>query len=205
MPAVTAEFEIPVELHLKDGARERLQAHIRRVSRGFLVLCTKQPVDPSRKLDVFYLNRGIFSEIVYCHPQPNGTHRIGARILEGTDGALRAERRICLDTTAELTVTGARPRFTVRVIDMSSSGLGIKLDSPLQTGEPAYVELEHGVAFGEIRHCQKTADGYRAGLSVEEFIQRDSVWAPVAAAKPSVSAPKGSFGVAHALQSRKAS
>jgi hypothetical protein len=205
MPAVTAEFAIPVELRLKDGSRERLQAHIARVSRGFLVISSRVPVDPTRKLDVLYLDRGIFSESVYCHPQPDGTHHIGARILEGTDGALRGERRIRLDVLAQLTTARARQSLPVRVIDMSSSGLGIKLDSPLQVGQSVYVELEHGVAFGEIRHCKKVDRAYRAGLFVQEFIERDT--APVV--KPARSARKLSFGVAHALRtallSRRAS
>jgi hypothetical protein len=57
---------------------------------------------------------------------------------------------------------------------MSSSGMGVKLAAFVKPGDPAYVELELGVAFGEIRHCEKMDDGYRAGLFIEEFIARIS-------------------------------
>jgi hypothetical protein len=118
---------------------------------------------------------------VYCHPQPDASYRVGARMLEGTHGALRVERRIRLDAAATLN-TPALPHATiVRIIDMSSSGLGVKLQAPITVGDLAYLEMEHGVAFGEIRHCGKIEDGYRAGIFVEEFISRTlnsmSIWA----------------------------
>jgi PilZ domain len=205
MPAARLEFSIPVQVQLKDGARERIAARITRVSSGFLVLGSQEPVDASRKLEIFYLGRGIFSEAVYCHPEPDGSYRIGVRMLEGSDGVLRAERRIQLDALAELTTVTAQQPITVRVIDISSSGLGVKLDSALEAGQMAYVELEHGVAFGEIRYCRKIEGGYRAGLFVEEFIHRNIALAAPAAS----SARKAPSGVAQALRAallpRKAS
>ena len=198
MASVVAEFAIPVELQLKDGPRERLTAHIMRVNTGFFVLSSPAALDPTRTLEVFYLKRAIFCETTYCHPQDDGSYRVGAKILDPTDGALRAEKRIRLDTFAELSTPKMASATAVRIIDMSSSGLGVKLSSPLAVGSLAYVELEHGVAFGEIRHCTKIEDGYRAGLFVDEFIQREVAFGPhrsgiVRGTKPS--------SLAHALRS----
>lgn len=174
-----AEFAIPVKLHLRDGVRERVDAQIARVNTGFLVLRSPIALEGGRNLEVHYLERQIVCEAVYCHPQQGGSYKVGARMLEGTDGALRVERRIRLDASATLTTPALHGPTMVRVIDMSSSGLGVKIREPIAVGELAYVELEHGVAFGEIRHCgklvsEKGETGYRAGLFIEEFIPRKS-------------------------------
>jgi hypothetical protein len=123
-------------------------------------------------------------------------------MLEGTDGALRAERRIRLDSVAQLSSPTLPAPVKVRVVDMSSSGLGVKLQNPLKVGELAYVELEHGVAFGEIRHCEKMDGGYRAGLFIEEFISRIPGGAsPWAAQGEQVPGRTATFNVARALRS----
>lgn len=208
---VTAEFAIPVKLYLRDGLREHVDARIARVNTGFLLLRSPIALEAGRTLDVEYLERQIGCETVYCHPQAGSTYRVGARMLEGTDGALRIERRIRLDAAAMLTTPGAPSSIAVRVIDMSSSGLGVKLPEPITVGDLAYVELEHGVAFGEIRHCAKIdsgksdgkkENGYRAGVFVEEFISRTpgavDLWAAHGVEAPGRSA---SFKVTSAIKS----
>lgn len=172
MPCTTAEFTIPVQLRLRDGIREELEAQIARVNTGFLLLRSPAALDPGRDLEVYYLERRIACQTVYCHPEGHRTYRVGARMLEGTNGALRVERRIQLNASGLLNTPGLPGPKTVRIIDMSSSGLGVKLQAPIAIGDLAYVEMEHGVAFGEIRHCAKVEEGYRAGIFVEEFIAR---------------------------------
>jgi hypothetical protein len=137
-----------------------------------MLLRSTVAVDSSRKLELYYLERHIPCETVYCHRQVDGTYRVGARMLEGTNGALRIERRIKIDAGAVLNTPALPGPTTVRMIDMSSSGMGVKLQASIPVGDLAYVELDHGVAFGEIRHCEKIDDGYRAGLFIEEFIAR---------------------------------
>ncbi|MBV9760088.1 MAG: PilZ domain-containing protein [Acidobacteriaceae bacterium] len=173
-----AEFAIPVKLSLRDGLRECVDAQIARVNAGFLVLRSPIALEAGRTLDVAYLDRQIACETVYCHSQQGGLYKIGVRMLDGMDGALRIERRIRLDASATLNTPGLPGSVIVRVIDMSSSGLGVKIREPLRVGDLAYVELEHGVAFGEIRHCakipgEKAETAYRAGVFIEEFIPRN--------------------------------
>jgi len=172
MQCAATEFAIPVELHFRDGVREQVAAQIARVNTGFLLMRSRMALEPARKLEVCYLERRIAGETVYCHPHSDGSYRLGVRMLEGTNGALRVERRIRLDASAVLNSPCLPAAMMVRIIDMSSSGLGVRLQAPIQVGDLAYVEMEHGVAFGEIRHCGKIEDGYRAGIFVEEFISR---------------------------------
>jgi hypothetical protein len=200
MRHAATEFSIPVQLHMRDGLREELEAHIARVNTGFLLLRSPLALDANRPFELFYLERRISCETVYCHREAN-SYRVGARMLEGTAGALRAERRIRLDACAQLNSPGLTAPSTVRVVDMSSSGLGVKLNAPLTIGDLAYVELEHGVAFGEVRHCEKIDAAWRAGIFVEEFISRVPgkihSWPAHSTAMP---ARSGSFQVARALK-----
>ena len=172
MPCAAAEFAIPVQLHFRDGLREQMEAQIARVNTGFLLLRSATALDPARNVEVTYLERRIACETVYSHAQADGTHRVGARMLDGANGALRVERRIRLDASAVLNTSALPSPTTVRVIDVSSSGMGVRLEAPIKVGDLADVEMEHGVAFGEIRHCGKIEEGYRAGLFIEEFISR---------------------------------
>lgn len=200
MTSTAAEFEIPVQLHLADGIRERVQAHIARVNAGFLVLSSPTTLEVGRKLDLIYLDRPIRCEVAYCNRQPEGKYRVGAHMLEKTDGGLRIERRIKFEVTAKLKMSGRRSPISVHVVDISSSGLGVKLQDALEVGGLAYVEMEHGVAFGEVRHCNPMAGGYRAGLFVEEFISR-TPGTPYPWDSSEVPDRPASFGVGRALES----
>jgi hypothetical protein len=57
------------------------------------------------------------------------------------------------------------------VIDTSSSGLGIRIDRPIDTGTRVYVETRDMMLFGEVRHCRPTADGhFIAGVMIVEVV-----------------------------------
>jgi hypothetical protein len=172
MACATTEFAITVELHLRDGLRERVEGQIARVNTGFLLLRSPIALQPARSLNVSFFERLIPCEVVYCLPQATDNYRIGARLLDGSAGSLRAERRIRLDAPAKLHTTGLTEPLPVRVIDMSTSGVGVRLRAPVTVGHLAYIELDHGFAFGEVRHCEKVEQGYRAGIFLEEFIAR---------------------------------
>ena len=67
----------------------------------------------------------------------------------------------------------ARSRVATFVIVPAATNLGgLPRCTAVECCELACVELEHGVAFGEIRHCHKADGAYRAGIFVEEFICR---------------------------------
>ena len=201
MTSASSEFEIPVQLHSVDGVRERVQAQISRVNTGFIVLSSPSALEIGQKLDMMYLERPIRCEVAYCNRHAERNYRVGARILEGTDGSLRAERRIRFEATAKLKMAGMSAPISVQVMDISSSGLGVKMKHPLEVGALAYVELELGVAFGEIRHCKPFEGGYRAGLFVEEFIARTAGAPNPWVAHHAEARGRGSFSVGSALKS----
>lgn len=168
-----AEFAIPVTLRLIDEMREHVHSHIRRVNTGFFLIAAPMPLKPERRLEIVFDGRRIECQVVYCQPESTNQYHIGVRMAHGNTEGLRAEPRIPVDLEAKLNIPGVELPFQGRVVNISASGLGLLLDKEVPMGELAYVELEIGFAFGEIRHCSKTANGFRVGLKLDEFISKD--------------------------------
>jgi hypothetical protein len=58
-----------------------------------------------------------------------------------------------------------------RVIDQSQSGLGLRLDEPMDPGARICVETETMMVFGEVRYCRPTLDGqFVAGVMIVEVV-----------------------------------
>lgn len=57
------------------------------------------------------------------------------------------------------------------ITETSSSGLGLRLSSPIETGARVYVEAESMIVFGEVRHCRPTLDGHHAaGILIVDVV-----------------------------------
>jgi hypothetical protein len=168
------EFEIPVQLFAMDGARETFSARIRRVNSGFFQLRITMAVGVGRKLVMHYDSCRVELEVLYCQNPGIGPYYVGAKVLNQDGGAVRKEVRLPVDILAKVTVPGQLDRNDARIIDMSSSGLGLVVPRSVDTGSVIAVDTGLGIAFGEVRHCAKTPQGdYRIGISLEEFITRD--------------------------------
>ena len=92
---------------------------------------------------------------------------------DGKYGVIRAEQRVPVKMEATITVAGRNVPQAASVIDISPSGLGLTTGEPIAVGEMACVDLGAGLAFGEIRHCEKDHTDYRVGLRIEEYILRE--------------------------------
>ncbi len=90
----------------------------------------------------------------------------------------RREARIPTDDPAMLQVISpfSSERIVVRVIDVSKSGLQIRLDAPVDPGSTVKVRLKETILFAEIRHCRQISEReYRAGLALQEIISGHEV------------------------------
>jgi hypothetical protein len=190
---VTAEFAIPVTLHLLDEMHAQVHAHIRRVNTGFFLIAAPISLKPERRVEVSFDGRRIECQVVYCHPDGADNFNLGIRMAHGNSEGLRAEPRIPVDLEAKVNIPGIVLPIPGRVVNISASGLGLLLDKEVPTDELAYVELEIGFAFGEIRHCSKISSGYRVGLKLDEFLSRDD---EVLAARKRSEAGTSSSGIA---------
>lgn len=90
----------------------------------------------------------------------------------------RREARIPTDDPAILQVISpfSSERIAVRVIDVSKSGLQLRLDAPVDPGSTVKIRVKETILFAEIRHCrQVSAQEYRAGLVLQEIISGHEV------------------------------
>jgi hypothetical protein len=80
----------------------------------------------------------------------------------------RRETRLKSNQPVVVTALGlmGMPPMSGRVLDMSGSGLRLRLANPLPCGSPVKVESEHLVMVGEVSRCEEQRDGYSVGLSL---------------------------------------
>ena len=91
--------------------------------------------------------------------------------MAGLNGEVRREPRIPIEVNARVTTSDAPGSVPAKLIDISRSGLGLRVPRNIPIGVGVIVELHTGIAFGEVRHCsQRGKDNWRVGLSLDEFI-----------------------------------
>ena len=62
--------------------------------------------------------------------------------------------------------TDTRDRFEVFVMDVSASGMKVRVERPLQPGQLVQVLLDELFALGEVRYCLEAAGRYNVGLKL---------------------------------------
>ena len=161
------EFEIPVVCRL-DQDPNTIQATIQRVRNGTFQLWFPIALRPGQRLTLRHLERTIESQVVYNQRRENGAYTIG--LLMACDADRRSETRTPVDLPAVLRIADSRTVIPVRVVDLSISGLGLELPAAIPVGAAVFVDLKTGTAAGEIRHCSKASEKFRAGVRTREFV-----------------------------------
>ena len=121
--------------------------------------------------------------VVYCVPWLSG-YRLAIQLQDGR----RAEVRLPADQAALISVYGTRPteRTTGRVVDISRSGMGLRLRQQLPVGSLVKVETEAAIIFGEIRHCARIPDEdglFKVGIRIAATGARASAPGPLASVR----------------------
>ena len=62
--------------------------------------------------------------------------------------------------------------FSARVLDVSKSGLRLKLNTPLAPGTLVQIELKSLVATGTVRHCKKDGEEYSMGIQLDAVVKK---------------------------------
>lgn len=168
--APAAELALPITLRFLDRVHTPIAAQIRRVSTGFFVVSSPLLLKPEQRVQILFAGRAIDTQVLYCHPQTGDDFQLGLQMLQEKDQPLRTEPRIPVDMPGELNVAGLDSPIPAKLVNISGSGLGLEIDRQVFPGHMAYVKLGIGFAFGEIRHCSKLGNAYRAGLKLDEFI-----------------------------------
>lgn len=87
----------------------------------------------------------------------------------------RLEHRFPADAPVEVTivypVTPGRIKGTM--VDLSKSGLRLRMETSLPKGSRVQVKLGDVVVFGEVRHCRETDEAwFEAGVHIEDMVSR---------------------------------
>jgi hypothetical protein len=84
----------------------------------------------------------------------------------------RKEHRYPVNQSATVTVlTGAVSSTPATVVDVSRSGLRIRVQCPIWTGAQIEIRTGEVVIFGEVRYCgPPTQSGYDIGIHIEQVI-----------------------------------
>ena len=85
----------------------------------------------------------------------------------------RREARYPTNDPAEVeVVNGATGRFPATVLDVSKSGLRLKLDSSISKGAEVKITLQRNVViFGQIRYCRPLDGSFDAGVLIQDMSQ----------------------------------
>lgn len=85
----------------------------------------------------------------------------------------RREPRFATDSTMGLQVL--RPlsfeRLTGRVVNVSRSGVALRLARPLERGSLIQVRVGNTVLLGEVRHCAKIDNEFAIGVLLEDIAE----------------------------------
>jgi hypothetical protein len=109
---------------------------------------------------------------------PPSAIAVPAHFLQPSPEDRRGEPRISTDDTAQLQVIApfSTDRITVRVVDVSKSGMQVRSHAPLDPGSTVKVRLKEAILFAEIRNCRRMSENeYRAGLLLHEVISGSEV------------------------------
>jgi len=87
----------------------------------------------------------------------------------------RKEPRYPSDGSARVLVSFlSEPQtFNARVLDVSKSGMRLKLSAPLAPGTLVQVELKSLVATGAVRHCRKDGEEYSMGIQLDAVVNKN--------------------------------
>jgi hypothetical protein len=173
VPDASAGFDIPVELHMLDLGNRVVAARIRRVSPSRFELSCSEQLQKGQRLVLSHEGRRIEVSVSSTGHSVSGVYLLAVKVVDAL-GEVRSELRLPMDLPAVVRVAGSVEQMNARVVDMSPSGMGIELSTSLRLGSKVCVNIEQGLAFGEIRFCRQKPDGvYFVGFLLEEYIGRE--------------------------------
>jgi len=153
--------------------RKTCFAKIRRISSGCMELLTPIFIAVDQSVQVVYLDCRVESRVTRCVKLTESSYVMNVRLLRCGGMDVRSEPRVPLVITGTLQTLGSAEKHAVRVTDVSQSGLGMTVPISLTAGQQVSIDIGCGIAFGEVRYCRVIPEGYRAGLMLLEFLDRE--------------------------------
>ncbi len=175
---------IPVDIVVEAHGGYAITGQIWSASERFLRVLLRVPLDAGDLIEMSLHGCRFAAEVAFCQPSPEG-YNVGVQLLDRD--SVRREPRFPLDLPAVLTVVGsAGPKEApVRLTDVSASGVGLFSSAALQIGGCVEIDLDLGLLFGEVRHCQVRSDGrYHIGVAIYHMLARERSGKPAGPSAP---------------------
>jgi hypothetical protein len=126
---------------------------------------------------VFGADCALEGTVLYCNHQDE-IFCAGIYFSQNRKRRVRDQTRHAIaEEKVEITVLreGGGVSLTGWIVDISASGLGLKLTSEVSPGAWVKITRKSAIMFGEIRHCSADPNGgFRAGLQIETSLSRNS-------------------------------
>ena len=176
-----AEFRIPVELDLREDHGKTVNAVLAQVHTGFFQLFSPVFLQSNTMIDIIFDRQRLEVEVVFCKADASQGYSVGTRLIAGLNGEARREPRMPVDMPARITAPDFVSPVSGRLVDISRSGLGLRVPTEILPGSGLVVELHSGIAFGIVKHSSRKAplkgpvkgkDFWHIGISLEDFISR---------------------------------
>jgi hypothetical protein len=92
----------------------------------------------------------------------------------------RREARYPTNDPADLEVLkGGTGHFTATILDVSRSGLRLKLDATVNKGAEVKITLQRNIViFGQIRYCRPLEDSFDAGVLIQDMAEKSGKSSP---------------------------
>jgi hypothetical protein len=160
-----------------DGSTEKVRAEIRNLSGSSIKLWMKRGVNAGAHVRI-EVAHGFHQTgtVLYCKADETGGFTIVIDFDRTSEQHVRNEVRTANAqpaTVSELGPRGKSSPYRATTVDLSRTGIGLRMSGPLPVGTLVRIVLPDSILFGEVRHCR--ADGskqFRVGISIEWKMSR---------------------------------
>jgi hypothetical protein len=133
-------------------------------------------------------------EISLCRPS-QGHYQVHISIRDADERGLRKAPRFPVRLPARVFSAASKKPVKATIVDISSDGLGLLVNSTLPFGDMIAVESEANTSFGAVRHCRELFPGmFHIGVEIHNVIAKP-------APQPEISRKAGVFQRINVLRS----
>jgi hypothetical protein len=161
----------PNQVRVGSGTNQMV-GHVRNFSDGAIQLLVPDLLREKADVTVTFTEDCVLEgKVLYCNHQ-DGAYRAGIYFEADPERRRKQSRYATPDEPVKVCFLGSRQSSVNGwVVDISKSGVGLKLTNRISLGEWVKLEMKSAILFGEIRHCRQETDGtFRAGVEIETAI-----------------------------------
>jgi hypothetical protein len=139
--------------------------------KGTLHVISELPITPSADVTINFGMALVAGTVQYCTPR-NDRYLICVSVTPPT-GTRRRDPRLPVDQSCLLTALdcGSSVRLNAVIMDISASGMGVRISQSLKIGTMIWVQAGGFVAAGQLLHCRRLEGGqFGAGLELTDIL-----------------------------------